>query len=102
MSIAVGIARIELRLPENHSLKGKRQVVKSLIARLHNKFNVSAAEVESLDSWKTISLGVSCVSNAERHADQVLAAIVSFVQSERPDLELVDYSTEVFRADPRA
>ena len=88
-----------MRLPENHSLKGKRQVVKSLIARLHNQFNVSAAEVDTLDSWQLISLGVACVSNEDRHADQVLAAIVSFVQAERPDVQLIDYTTEIIRGD---
>ena len=74
MSMAlVGVCRVTLRLPENHSLKGKRQVLKSLIARLHNRFNVSAAEIDDHDSWQIASLGVSCVSNDERHADQVLA-----------------------------
>jgi len=102
MSIAIGVARIALRLPENHSLKGKRQVVKSLIARLHNKFNVAAAEVDTLDSWQIITLAVACVANEEGHAHRVLASIVSFTQSERPDLELIDYSTEIIRADPRS
>lgn len=100
MSIALGVLRLELRLPANQSLKGKRQVVKSLIARVHNKFNVSAAEVDTLDSWQLITLGIACASNEDRHAGQVLAAIVSFVQSERPDLELIDYATEIVRADP--
>ena len=39
MGMTVGLCRVSLRLPENHSLKGKRQVVKSLIARLHNKLS---------------------------------------------------------------
>ncbi|GAI12694.1 unnamed protein product, partial [marine sediment metagenome] len=40
----IGVCQIELRLPENHSLKGKRQVIKSIIARLQNSYNVSVAE----------------------------------------------------------
>jgi uncharacterized protein YlxP (DUF503 family) len=91
----VGVLRVSLRLPENHSLKGKRQVLKSLLARLHNKFNVSVAEVDTHDSWQMISLGVTCVSNEESHAHQVLASVVSFVESERLDAELLDYDTEV-------
>ena len=95
MGLAIGVCRVRLRLPENHSLKGKRQVLKSLIARLHNKFNVSAAEVDDHDSWQIASLAVAYASNDERHANQVLASVISFIQSERPDAELLDYETEV-------
>jgi len=96
--MTIGVCRVSLRLPENHSLKGKRQVVKSLIARLHNRFNVSAAEIEDHDSWQIASIGVSIVSNDERHADQVLASVLSFIRSERLDAELVDYETELLHA----
>jgi uncharacterized protein YlxP (DUF503 family) len=95
MSMTVGVCRVWLRLPENHSLKGKRQVVKSLLARLHNKFNVAAAEVDDHDRWQTVSLGVTCVTNSERHAHQIMTQIIAFIQAERPDAELVDYRTEV-------
>jgi uncharacterized protein YlxP (DUF503 family) len=95
MPLVIGVCRVRLRLPENHSLKGKRQVLKSLIARLHNKFNVSAAEVDDHDSWQIASLAVASVSNGERHADQVLAAVISFIESERLDAEIIDYETEI-------
>ncbi len=91
----VGVCRVSLRLPENHSLKGKRQVVKSLIARLHNKFGVSAAEVGDQESWQMVELGIACVSNEKRHTQQVLASVVSFIESERLDAELLDYEVEV-------
>ena len=89
MSLTIGICRVQLRLPENHSLKGKRQVLKSVIARLHNRFNVSAAEVDDNDSWQIASIAVSCVSNDERHADQVLASVISFIRAERLDAEII-------------
>ncbi len=95
MALTVGLCRVRLRLPENHSLKGKRQVLKSLLARLHNKFNVAAAEVDDHDSWQMASLGITCVTNDERHAHQVMASVIAFIQSERLDAELLDYSTEV-------
>ena len=95
MTMAVGVCRVSLRLPENHSLKGKRQVVKSLLSRLHNRFNVSAAEIDDQDSWQMVALGVTCVSNSERHANQVLASVISFIRSERLDAEIVDYETEI-------
>ena len=95
MSMTVGLCTVSLRLPENHSLKGKRQVLKSLISRLHNRFNVSAGEVGTHDSWQMATIGVSCVSTDERHANQVLASVIAFIRSERLDAEIVDVETEV-------
>lgn len=95
----VGTCVVRMRLPENQSLKGKRQVLKSLVARLHNRFNVSAAEIGDQDSWQAVSLGISCVSNDQRHADEVLAHVVAFIRNERLDAEILDYETEVFTTD---
>ena len=91
----VGVCRIEFNLPENHSLKEKRRVVKSLVARIHNKFNVAVAEVDDQDRWQMASLGVTCVTTSESHAHQIMSRVVAFIRSERPDAEMVDYSTEV-------
>lgn len=91
----VGVCRIELRLPENQSLKGKRQVVKSLIARLHNKFEVSVAEVDNNDVWQIASLGIVCVSKSSNHASEVLANVIQFIESTRPDLELIEHEVEI-------
>jgi uncharacterized protein len=99
LALAVGLCRVQFRLPENHSLKGKRQVLKSLIARLHNKFNVSAAEVGDNDSWQLASIAIAYASNDERHADKVLAAVVSFIESERLDAEIIDVETEIIQGE---
>lgn len=98
MAVSVGVCRVRLRLPENQSLKGKRQVLKSLVARLHNRFNVSAAEVDSHDSWQVAELAIACVSNDDRHADEVLASVVSFIRRERLDAEVLDYATEIIHS----
>lgn len=98
MAMTVGLCRVWLRLPENHSLKGKRQMIKSLTTRLHNRFNVAVAEVDDQDRWQMASLGISCVTNSERHAHQVMASVVAFIQAERPDAELVEYRTEILHA----
>ena len=94
----VGTLLLELRLPGNQSLKGKRQVVKSLIARLHNRYNVAAAEVENNDRWQIASLGVACVSNNAAHAREILESVLSFVEADRLDLEIMDYAIEVTHA----
>ena len=92
----VSVCRIELRLPENHSLKGKRQVIKSIIARLQNKFKVSVAEVDNQDLWQLAVLGVASVSNHRRHADETLSNVVKFIIQNYPDVELLSSEIETF------
>ena len=91
----VGICKIKLRLPDNLSLKGKRQVVKSLTARLRNKFNVSVAEVEDNDLWQLATLGVCFVSNDQRFTNEVLSKAVDMVVNSQGDFEFLDYEIEI-------
>lgn len=91
----IGICRIMLRLPENSSLKGKRQVLKSITARVANKFNVSIAEVEDQDLWQLATLGICCVSNNKRHANEVLSKVVNYIIDSRFDIEILDYEIEI-------
>ena len=76
----VGICSFDLRLAENHSLKGKRQVVRKVKDRVRNKFNVSIAEVESLDSWTRCTLGVACVSRDKPQVERQLEKVVHFIE----------------------
>ena len=96
--MTVGACRVTLRLPENDSLKGKRQLVKSIISRVHNKYNVSIAEIDDNESWQILSLGISCVSNSVRHADEMLTNVVKFIAGSRLDAELLDYEIELLQA----
>jgi uncharacterized protein YlxP (DUF503 family) len=96
--MTVGVLLMQLRLPENQSLKGKRGVIKSLIARLQNRYNVSVAEVGENDRWQAAAIGVSCVSNSSAHAGEILNKVVGFVESERLDVEVVDYEIEIIHA----
>jgi len=91
----VGVCKISLRLPENMSLKGKRQVVKSVTARIRNKFNVSVAEVADNDIWQRATIGICCVSNNRRLTNQVLSSVVQFVNERRFDIEVLDYDIEI-------
>ncbi len=96
--MAVGVCRLTLRLPENGSLKGKRQLIRSVTARLRNKFNVAVAEVDDNDRWQVATFGITCVSNDARHAREVLDHVVAFVQQQRLDAELLDSEIEVSAA----
>jgi uncharacterized protein YlxP (DUF503 family) len=94
----VGVCRIELHLPENESLKGKRQIVKSIIARLQNRYNVSVAEIDNQELWQIATLGIACVSNHRRHADETLSSVVKFIVQSYPNLEIVNSEMEIFPA----
>ncbi len=91
----VGICKVKLRLPDNLSLKGKRQVVKSVTARLKNKFNVSVAEVEDNDLWQLATIGICFVSNDKRFTNEVLSKAVELVVNNQGDFEMLDYEIEI-------
>lgn len=77
----VGTLKLSLYTHNNQSLKEKRRVVKSIVAKVHNKFNVSIAEVGSNDKWQMIELGISAVGNDRRFVNSVLDNILSFLDS---------------------
>jgi uncharacterized protein YlxP (DUF503 family) len=91
----VGVCRITLRMPENASLKDKRQVIQSVASRVRNKFHVAVAEVGELERWQSATLGISCVSNEARHARETLDNVVAFVRRQRLDAELLESEIEV-------
>jgi uncharacterized protein YlxP (DUF503 family) len=91
----VGVCKVRLRLPENMSLKGKRQVLKSITSRVRHKFNVAVAEVDDNDVWQLATIGICCVSNNRRHTNQVLSKVVDFVVNGRFDVEILDYEIEI-------
>lgn len=91
----VGVCRVSLRLPENHSLKEKRRVVKSIIARVASKFTVCIAEVDNLDKWQIATLGICLVSNDSRHTNEVLCKTVDFIIGSNLDIEVLDYEIEL-------
>jgi len=70
--VVVGVMTWELHLEGSRSLKDKRHVLKSLKDRLHNRFNVSAAETAHHDLWQRAELTVCVVSNERGHAESVL------------------------------
>jgi uncharacterized protein YlxP (DUF503 family) len=72
----IGVARVALRLPENMSLKGKRQVIKSIIGRVRSRFDVAISEVDDNDVWQLATIGVCTISNNKRHSNQVLSKII--------------------------
>lgn len=91
----VGVSQITLHLPGCHSLKEKRQVIKSLIARVRNQFEVAIAEVDEPDRWQVAVLGVSCVSNSSQHANAILERVLRFIEETRPDALITHHEVEI-------
>lgn len=92
--MVVGIGIIELRLHDCHSLKGKRKVIKAVIARLKNSFNVSAAEVSSNDKYQKGEIGVALVGNDRGVINSKIDKLFNFVE-ELGLAELVNTDLEI-------
>jgi uncharacterized protein YlxP (DUF503 family) len=91
----VAVSKVTFRIPENMSLKGKRQVLKSITSRVRNRFNVAVAEVDDNDNWQMATIGICCISNDRRHSNQVLSRVVNFIERGRFEIELLDYEIEI-------
>jgi len=93
--MSVGILTLTLYLPDCHSLKAKRRLVKPILARLHKEFNVSVVEYDHLDSWQSCQLLVACASNQGVQAERTLLKVIQFYESHWPDLPLTDEKIEI-------
>jgi len=91
----VGTAWIDLYLPGVSSLKEKRGILKSLIAQITKKFNVSAAEVDLHDVWQSAAIGLSVVSTNSGHAEAMLDNIAGWIERNRPDIDIIEHHIEV-------
>ena len=91
--MVVGVCTIDLHLPGIGSLKGKRQILLSLKDRIQGKFNVSVAEVDANDLWQRAVLGVACVANDGRYANQVLDGVLNAIRA-NPAVELIKHQME--------
>src|SRR5260370_27357541 len=95
--LAIGVARVVLHLPDSGSLKSKRQVVSGLLRRVRARYQVSAAEVGELDRWQLAELAIATVSGDGRHADEVLAAGLTYLEAHSDGAPITDASTEFVR-----
>src|SRR2546429_7047689 len=96
-ALTVGLMRVVLHLPDSGSLKSKRQVVSGLLRRLRQEHHVAAAEVGELDRWQLAELAIATVSSSGRHADEVLAAVLKYVEAHSDGSRITDVSTELIR-----
>ena len=95
--LTVGVMRLVLHLPESGSLKSKRAVVSSLLRRVRQQLKVAAAEVGELDRWQLAEVAITCVSGESRHADEMLAKALTFVERHCDGAQVADVRTELLR-----
>lgn len=90
------IETLEIKLYASwvHSLKEKRMIVRSLTAKVRNKFNVSVAEIEDQDVHQSIVLGVACVAGNTALADSIMDHVLAFLEA-NTEAEIVDVRREV-------
>ncbi|HEY6197215.1 MAG TPA: DUF503 domain-containing protein [Candidatus Binatia bacterium] len=93
--MVVGVLKLSLILAENHSLKGKRGVLKRVQARVAHQFNVSVAECGDQDLWQTALLGFAAVGSSRNIVEATLNKIVEFVDG-LGLAQVGDSDTEIF------
>jgi hypothetical protein len=92
--MVIGLLTLELHFPAARSLKDKRQALRSLEARLKNRFNVAVAEVDHRDLWQRSRLAVVTVNSDRTHLEATLRAAAGEAAVAR-DVELLDQQAEV-------
>lgn len=90
----IAVITFRLHAPWVHSLKEKRMIVKSLIAKLQNKFHVSAAEIDEQDTHQIIVIGIAAIVPHNAAADSLMEKISAFVE-ENTEAEVIDEEREL-------
>lgn len=93
--LLIGLINFDLYLPMVSSLKEKRSIIKSLIKKSRNKFNLAIAETDDNDLWKNANISAVTVSNERKYIDSLFSKYVNFVD-EIVEVELRDYKVEIF------
>ena len=83
-----------LHAPWVYSLKEKRMIVKSLIAKLQNRYHVSAAEIDEQDIHQIIVIGIAAIVPHYAMADSLMDDISLFIE-ENTEAEIIDEDREI-------
>ncbi len=90
----VGTCTVTLRISWAASLKEKRMVLKSLMDRMKNKFNISVAEIDEQDNHKIAVIGFACVTNETSHANSMIDKVINFIEN-NTEAEIEDTFKEI-------
>jgi len=90
----LGICIVNLYFSDSHSLKDKRNIIKSIKLRIRNNFNVSVSEINNYDLWKNTTLGIACIGNEKRYINNVLNEVIKFIEHQNK-LQLINFKTTI-------
>lgn len=93
--LLIGLINFDLYLPMVSSLKEKRSIIKSLIEKSRNKFNLAVSETDDNDLWKNANISAVTVSNERKYIDSLFSKYVNFID-ENTEVVLRDYKIEIF------
>lgn len=86
-------AKLKFYIAHSDSLKDKRQICRSLVAKARQKFNASVAEVDTQELCKTLTIGVAVVSGDGKHAKQMIDELIRFMEN-NTEAELLEVAYE--------
>jgi uncharacterized protein YlxP (DUF503 family) len=92
--MVIAVLKVTLRAPWVHSLKEKRSILKSLMAKIKNKYNVSVAETDAQDIHQTLVITVAAIAADRPLADSILENVQRFIEN-NTDAEVVGIETEL-------
>jgi uncharacterized protein YlxP (DUF503 family) len=90
---------VDLHIPDCHTLKGKRAVLRPLLEGVRRRYNVAVAEVNHQDKWQRATVGVSVVAGTVSHATEVLDEVERYVWS-FPEVQVLDISRHWLEVGP--
>jgi uncharacterized protein YlxP (DUF503 family) len=93
--VIIALCILELDLAGLESLKEKRSILKSLLTRLHNAFNISASEVDLQNHIQSAVIAFASVTNATPHAHQTISSVTKWIEKNYPDVEIVHQEIEI-------
>lgn len=92
--MVVGVCHIVLLIHDNRSLKGKRQILKKVLGRVKNRFNVSISEVGSHDLWQRAEIGLTAVGNDGGFVNSQILKVLDFIENLHI-VEIADHDIEL-------
>ncbi len=90
----IGVCRVEMFLSSPNTLKEKRSVLKGMLTKFRNKYNVSVAEIENQDKWQRTTIAVVCVGNDSQFINKVTGQIINEFENFK-DGHIISYDIEL-------
>ena len=92
--MTIGLLQVELRFPEPQSLKEKRMLLKSIVVRLRQRFNIAVSEIDGMDLWQKSVLAVTSVAKEKKQVNQIFDHVLDFLRAQR-GLEIIHQNMEL-------